>query len=117
MTSHAQTRATNKMYGHPSSQKFRTEERDAKKPPDPVAARRTHYRDEEGKMIDRQRREKTALESDINREKIRDPLDRKAHLADARRKDQAEKHKTEREHLGARRDRDIEETARKNPVA
>jgi uncharacterized pyridoxal phosphate-containing UPF0001 family protein len=106
MTSHASTRSNNLMYGHPSLRDLRAKERGETKPLGPVAAKKAHYRAEWAKMI-----------ASIDQEKVRDPLDRKAHLADAKRKKLAEECKTEREEFEARRDRDIEETSRMHPVA
>jgi hypothetical protein len=117
MTSHASTRSNNLMYGHPSLRDLRAKERGETKPLGPVAAKKAHYRAEWAKMIEHQRSRKAALEASIDQEKVRDPLDRKAHLADAKRKKLAEECKTEREEFEARRDRDIEETSLMNPVA
>jgi hypothetical protein len=118
MTTHAETRSHNLMYGHSSSKALRAKERGEKKAADPVMAAKSRHRMELANLAVGHRREVTKLEADFEREKLHEPIARGGDKSgDVRRKKLAEKHDAEREKLLDRHRREIEDIAKKNPVA
>jgi hypothetical protein len=117
MTSHADTRATNRMYGHPSSRDFRAKERGEKKPQDPVAAARVRHRDETARDVAEQKRERGALANDRAKALQKDPLGRRDHEFAKREKEMRERHRDQDSKRVERHRAELESIARKHPVA
>src|SRR6201999_3571370 len=67
------TRASAKAYNHPSSQRFRMEERgQTKKPQDPVGAAKIRHLDEKAALNARQKHERVTLGAELDRRKLTD---------------------------------------------
>jgi hypothetical protein len=78
---------------------------------------KSKYREKITKQVEDHRSRSAALESEIAREKLRDPLDRGAKSADDRRKKLRDEIAAERADLLAQRDHEVEETAKRHPIA
>jgi hypothetical protein len=117
MPSHAETRANNKMYSSQAAKDLRTRERGESRPVDPVSAAKSRHRLERSSLGAEHRQEVLALRAKLDRAKISDHRRGGVDSDEGQLKALAEKHSTAMQKVTDRQHRELEDIARRHPVA